>query len=487
MIKSIQQFYEKDILNLKKIVEKFASNPMNQADFVYGITDCVVGLGQNLIAEMLESMDESIREDCHRRLKWHIVRRDETTLQTSLGVVKYKKTLFKNKKTGESSYLLDKVMGLDSHVRMTEDAEARILEEALESSYRKGGNNVSINGKDSVSKQTVMNKVRSLRFDIKESVLVEKKEAEYLYIDADEDHVALQYLEKKGDIKRGQNHTIMPKMIYVYEGVQCVSKGRNELIGKRTFGGVYEGSKGVEQLWSEVYEYIEEHYKVDKIKKIYINGDGANWIKSGRKQIAGARFVLDRYHMHKYIVAATAHLLDSVEDARNELYHAINKKAKWMAENTFEKILSVTESESKHKSVENAKNYILGNWDGIMQGVRNRNIVKGCHAEGNVSHIYADRMSSRPLGWSAEGADKMARLRVYHENGGNVLELVRWQKEPLKQVVGAEKQIYSPGELIQSERSKFGELGKYVNAMTHDIPYPQVKKIAKFKGHIWGL
>ena len=52
----------------------------------------------------------------------------------------------------------------------------------------------------------------------------------------------------------------------------------------------------------------------------------------------------------------------------------------------------------------------------------------GCSAEGHVSHIYADRMSSRPLGWSREGVDKMARLRIYHANKGDMLELVRHQK-----------------------------------------------------------
>lgn len=35
-----------------------------------------------------------------------------------------------------------------------------------------------------------------------------------------------------------------------------------------------------------------------------------------------------------------------------------------------------------------------------------------CSAEGHVSHIFADRMSSRPLGRSKTGADKMSRLQI---------------------------------------------------------------------------
>ena len=48
-------------------------------------------------------------------------------------------------------------MGLGHHARITEDAEARILLEASESSYRKGGASASING-ESISKEAVMNK-----------------------------------------------------------------------------------------------------------------------------------------------------------------------------------------------------------------------------------------------------------------------------------------------------------------------------------------
>ena len=86
-------------------------------------------------------------------------------------------------------------MGTEKHARITEDTEAKLLEEAAESSYRKGGNGVCIT-EDTVSKETVMNKIHALRFP-KITAEGVKKQVPYLYIDADEDHVSLQYLEKK--------------------------------------------------------------------------------------------------------------------------------------------------------------------------------------------------------------------------------------------------------------------------------------------------
>ncbi|MFQ8979536.1 MAG: UPF0236 family transposase-like protein [Waltera sp.] len=79
--------------------------------------------------------------------------------------------------------------------------------------------------------------------------------------------------------------------------------------------------------------------------------------------------------------------------------------------------------------MEQAKAYILGNWSGIMIAMKSGDSNVRCSAEGHVSHVYADRMSSRPLGWCRTGADKMSRLRIYRQNQGNMLELVRYQKK----------------------------------------------------------
>lgn len=484
MIKSIQQFCQDGVNNLEKVMVDYSSDMTKIAEMVQGVTKGVVELGLSIIAEEWESYDELLRKRKDLRPEWYVVRRDENTLLTSLGSVRYHKTLFKNKVTGEYEYLLDRIMGLEKHARLTEDAEAQLLKEAVQTSYRRGGESASISG-DAVSKETVMNKIHALHFP-KAEPQKEKKTLKYLYIDADEDHVSLQYINEKGDIKKPRTNTIMPKLIYVYEGITN-ENGRNELINKRHFGGVYEGGKEIEQLWKEVWDYIEASYDINAIKKVYINGDGAAWIKSGQKLIPKGKFVLDRFHMHKYIIGATSHLKDSVEDARSELYRAVYKKQKKDAEKVFEKILGVTEGEGKQKTVEAAKTYILENWAGIMQWVKDKNKEIECSAEGHVSHILADRMSSRPLGWSKTGADKMSRLRIYERNGGSMLELVRFQKKELPLAAGCEEVIYSCEQMLAAERKNRKRLGTLADISIYSIPYPKIKKIANFKDHIYGL
>ena len=53
-------------------------------------------------------------------------------------------------------------MGMEEHERFTEDAVANLLEEAVQTSYRKGGEAASL--EDDVSKQAVMKKIHALEF-----------------------------------------------------------------------------------------------------------------------------------------------------------------------------------------------------------------------------------------------------------------------------------------------------------------------------------
>ena len=82
---------------------------------------------------------------------------------------------------------------------------------------------------------------------------------------------------------------------------------------------------------------------------------------------------------------------------------------------------------------------------------------------------------------------KMAELRAYYYNGGDMLELVRYQKEKLPQAVGCEEVIYSCETMLREEGKRRRTLGNMANMPIYSIPYPQIKKIANFKNHIYGL
>lgn len=489
MINSIRYFEEECINRFEKLEDDFIKEPQKLAEYVLDLTEELHNLGVRMIQESLETMDEMLQRSSKRLQHWAVEAHETKQLITSLGTVSFKKTLFKNKTTGKSEYLLDRIMGLAKHERISEDALARMLKEAVQTSYQRGGEEISLTTE--VKKQTVKNKIHALEFPRNEEKPKKKKEVEYLYIEADEDHVSLQFREKKGDLKENEKHRknncLITKLAYVHEGIEkeAPKSKRHRLVNPYYFCGTSYGEENA-AFWDEIYDYINNNYDVDKIKKIYLNADGGGWIKSGMRRISGIIYVLDEFHIEKYLTKLTSHMKDSREDASDELRSAIRSKTKKEFEEIVERLEGCLENEEGRKRISDAKEYILSNWTAAKLRLRHQDGVIGSSTEGHVSHVLSGRMSSRPMGWSIKGATKMARLRAYELNGGDMLDLVRYQKRELPKAVGAEYAVISSTDMLRSEKNRHGELGKYVDSITHTLSL-QSKKKTYFNSHIWGL
>lgn len=419
MVKSIQYFNEKSVPIFEKIEDDFIKDLSDIASYIVKLTEELHKTGIRMIEETLEYLDQLLNESECRKFEWVVDRHEPKQLITSLGTVNYNKTLFKRKRDGKRSYLIDVLMGIDAHERMTEDAEANLLKEAVQTSYRRGGEEASI--LDSVSKQTVMKKLHALSFPAEDEEIVEKQYVKTLYIDADEDHLSLQYQEKKGDLQKTENgyknNGMIEKLVYVYEGIEQESPGnkRHKLINPHYFCSD-ASSETNDSFWERIYAYIDTHYDIGRLEKLYISGDGGTWIEAGKKGIAGVIVTMDEFHLQKYLNKITSHLMDSQWDAKKELRKIIMHKNK----NDFNAYVDhiktyLKENDKKHaESIEKGRNYILENWMACKTRLSLRRKLPGCSAEGHVSHILSSRMSSRPMGWSRHGGGQKGRLRAYY-------------------------------------------------------------------------
>lgn len=489
MIKSIQYFEERSISKFEKLENEFLKHPGDISSYVIGLTKELHEFGLQMIKESLELMNQMLRDSAIRKEKWVVESHDDKQLITSLGTVNYTKTLFTNKETNEMVYLLDKIMGLGKHERITADALEKLLNEAVQTSYRRGGEELSLEAE--VSKQTVKNKLHTLKFPRNTEVLEKKKVVDYLYIDADEDHVALQFKEKKGDLVVNENgqkaNCQIAKIVYVYEGIESEAprSKRYKLVNPYYFCRVCEGKENAE-FWDEIYEYIENHYDVGQIKKIYLNSDGGSWIMAGKRRMAGVSHVLDGFHLEKYMLKLTGHMLDSTEDARDEIYHAIKYQSKENFCGIVERLIDAAKTKATIERIQDSAKYILSNWSAAKIRLHNKKGIVGCSAEGHVSHVLSARMSSRPMGWSVLGIAQMVQLRAYYQNGGDMLELAKFQKEETPKAVGAEYDVLSMTQIRKAEKNRHGELGKYVESMTARIN-DSIKKKVYFNSNIWLL
>lgn len=481
MQKSIQYFEEVCIQRFLEMRKELFQNPKDLAEFILNVEGEVRKLGRVVVEETLEEMDQLIRESDKRKKHWVIETHDNKSLITSLGTINYTKTLFtsKEQKTEEGKevmcYLLDKALGLTENQHISVDAMAKVYEEATQTSYRRAGQ--SICSEDAISKEAVKELLHKTRFP-KLEIPKEKKKVKYLYIDADEDHYALQFREAKGDLVVNsmgrKNNGAINKIIYVYEGIEpeTPESKRNRLVGTHYF------CRGTEQdnreLWKEVFEYIENFYDTECIEKIYLNADGGSWIKEGLNHMAGVKYVLDEFHLSKYMLRMTSHMLDTSWDARRELRKTIQRDTKDEFKKLTERLLEYAKTDADVNRINTSAEYIIKNWSAAKIRLAKLEGIVGSSTEGHVYHVLSSRMSTDPLGWSHHGASQMARFREYQYNSGNMLELARYQKEVLSKAVGAEELEISATEMVTTQKHARTlsdmEYGKYIECFHSVLP-----------------
>ena len=375
------------------------------SDFTNELEREMIVFGRNIVQFLVEYAENIIFKLKERKEKFESLEKDERTIISIFGEINFKRRYYQDKETKERIYLLDQFLGLEKGERLLPNVEERLIEEARETSYKRAGEKASYGAE--ISKQTVKNKISKLNFPKeKEEEKEKKKKVKRLYIIADEDHVHLQ----KGGIEE-------PRLVIVYDSI--IKKGeRIELKNKKHFGGKY--TKKIDDLWEEVMTYIENNYDTEYLEKVYISGDGANWIKTGKEWIIKSEYVLDEFHMKKAVNGIVGRITKAnkkeKEKQKEEMRTALRRLNFVKFKELCNEILAEEMEKTARKRKEKLMEYILNNVEGIKNLYRNKKELHGCSAEGHISHILSDRMSSRPMGWSEINVDKMSRLRIAKED-----------------------------------------------------------------------
>lgn len=143
----------------------------------------------DFIGMTLTAADTLIRESGKRKAGYTVLRSRNRTLISGVGDITFTHTLYKDLE-GKIRCLLDELLHLPNRERFTPAVEAKVLNEAEVHSYQHAADSIQTKGQ-TITKTTVMNKVHSIEKGLPpmEETHVEKKACEYLYIEADEDHI----------------------------------------------------------------------------------------------------------------------------------------------------------------------------------------------------------------------------------------------------------------------------------------------------------
>ncbi|MGO0121737.1 ISLre2 family transposase [Desulfothermobacter acidiphilus] len=412
----IKQIWEK-FQRVAELTLKVLEEGTNFLSFEEKLWQELNNLGQEVLREVLEAKDAYLREHREKRPGWRVERRnDPKEVLTLFGLVNYKRTYYRHKETGERVHLIDRLVGYGPHARVDPLVKAQALEEAVDLSYRKSGERVGRGNREVVlSGEAVKKVIHNFTLEELPEPPGEKRRGKVLYVEADEDHVAGQDGKK-----------YLPRLVYIHEGKEKVGKDRYRLKRPYYLGGLYSDT---DELWFEVLSYIEEQYELSSVERIYLCGDGDRWIKKGLEFLPRSVFVLDLFHLDKYLVAA----LGRDSDGYREIWAALWEGDEVKVQAILRRAGKAAASPARKEAVRDCRRYIRRNWEGIMAYRLYPGAELGVSAEAHVSHLFSARLSSRPMAWSARGVDRMARLRVAKANGVSLREqYVARRKEGLK-------------------------------------------------------
>ena len=411
-MENILHDFNENVINL---MVEFLKNSILEgglSNFTDDLNDKLMQLGYNLTKFALEYAEDVIFNLKERKGQFESLEIDDRKIVSIFGEIDFKRRYYLDKLTNEKVYLLDEYFKIAPKERLLENVETKLIEEAIESNYEKAGKVVAY--KTEISKQTVMNKISELKINVNNEQVKNKRVVDNIYCIADEDHVHLQ----KGGIEE-------PRLIVVYDSIVKEGK-RTKLCNKKHFGGVY--TKRIDDLWEEVLTYLDNTYDLEKVKKVYILGDGANWIKTGLEWLPRSINVLDKFHLTKAVngIVGKENKENAVEKAeyKRRIYTSFYRLDFKETKEIVYEILAEEMEENIRKRKEKLLRYILNNKEGITNLYKYQKELHGCSAEGHISHLYSARLSSRPLGWKVINVDNVSRLRLLKADNKEIKEIV---------------------------------------------------------------
>lgn len=380
---------------LEKIQEEGLGNIGETAEALFQM---VKESTRELLQVILEATDAAIaeakaeRKASGLRVKERNVKR---SLETSLGEITYRRTYYETAE-GEHVYLLDHLIGVEPYERVSKALCAKLVNLAAEMSY---GKSVRV-GEAEISRQTVSNKVSALREVVQDVERVEETPEE-LHLFADEDHVHL---------KDGRN-AIVP-LVTISEGIDTSNPKRHRLVNPLHIAGY---GMEAEAFNDQVEACVYERYDLEKVKRIYIHGDGASRIVALGERFPNAEHVLDGFHLEKYL-KKLGHYNGAAQ--RMGAIRSALRDGNWK---TYKKLLETIYTLQVEKDRENCKKVILYLWNNRQAAhLRYSPDICGSCTESLVSHVLSERLSRTPLAWSECGLEKMTMLVVFRKNGRKV-------------------------------------------------------------------
>jgi len=390
------------------------------------IFDIVCTQGRNAMMATLSEYDRMLGKERMRGLLKNIGKKIKY-LQTRLGEISYRRTLYKEKDTGKPRYLLDEALKVARNQRMSLKIARIFGTLASVEAYRGVAEQISqllgIHYSHEAIRQNVIKE--GLRIEGQETKELEKvKLLDYklpaeipdvVYTETDATYIRKQQRGKKRgrkkrhfEVKLGLNYTGKESRYKTGKG------GSQRLKGKSIYVGIRPGRKS----FLERLSYISERdYGVSVAKKSYFGGDGDTWIRTGQREyFPRAEYLLCLYHLFERLREAFGGKKEQQAKIKS-LFEASRVQEALME---IGKAAEEEQEEKERELIREYYGYVKNNRAGIEASIRMRT-DKGRRSAGavepNIDKTIAHRFKKRGMSWSEDGATALLKIRQVIFNG----------------------------------------------------------------------
>lgn len=391
----INSFVDYDIHNYINLISSFDTN---MCDFI-----------RASLVNLIEQLDRSYLDSIERKRKYHIKSHNRRTILTIFCEITYTRTFYKSKLNNKCFCYIDRMLGLKRYDYFDPYIKSEILDFVSDNNYSKTaeylnsliGNRVCLEQKEKyISRQTVRNII--LKEKLSKPVIKKLPNVEEIYIISDEKWIPTQ----------NNNHKkVMQKSIIIFDGFTSIGK-RKCLNNKMTFSGRDEN------FIYEAIDYIEHAYDISKVKRFYMLGDGASWIKNLKYYFNYNKDIeiiqaLDKFHLKQ-----TLWRIIPKKDVTNALLEYILNQNRVEFNRLISEIIDLYPD--RREKVNEYRRYIVNNWNNII------NLYKynlSCPMESQISHTFASYFTSRPKAYNINTINHLIKLRLLKKNRYNIKKL----------------------------------------------------------------
>jgi hypothetical protein len=236
------------------------------------------------------------------------------------------------------------------------------------------------------------------------------------------------------------------KLATMHEGWEAESPAgkRFRLVNK----AVWAGYLSSQEFWERGAIRFAARYNRDKVGRVVVNGDGAEWIKQAPQYFEGAEVYLDPFHRNKAIREALSFEPGLVERAMKALQNRDLQGLKRVIAEGLRK----APGDEQARRVKELQRYLRANWDGLLDWRGEGNHPAGARglgaSEAEINHVLAVRMTKRGMSWRQKGAHHMALLRCLEVEGRLSEWLETWQKGRWPEVKREDRR-HAPSRVIE--------------------------------------